>query len=75
MDNSSNQIKDIAIPKGKRWIRICGPNSHPNFDFRFDSISDLVDRIDSLQRAVAQDRGETHRLREEIRAFLQRGHW
>jgi hypothetical protein len=39
------------------------------------SNQELSEEIKALQRAIAEERGENHRLREEIRAFLERGHW
>jgi hypothetical protein len=45
----------------------------PPSPFTF-KIVELREEIKSLQKAVAQERGENHRFREEVRAYLQRGH-
>ena len=66
MIDKVEKIKFSAFPKEKRRVR-----SDPNSVCYF---LDLVNRIDSLQLAVAQERAETQRLREQVRAFLQRGH-
>jgi hypothetical protein len=34
---------------------------------------DIAEQIKSLQRAFAQERGENHRFREEVRGILQQG--
>ena len=53
------QNKHIAFPKEKRRIHIDS-----------DSNLDLADRIDSLHRAFANERGKNHRFREAVRAKL-----
>lgn len=60
MNNEDDKIKFSAFPRSKRRIR----NSNWNFQM------DLADRIDSLQRAVANERGESQRFREAVCAKL-----
>ena len=57
------QNKDIDYAKSKRRIH--------GHDIDSDSDSDLADRIDSLQRAFANERGINERFREETLAILR----
>jgi hypothetical protein len=59
-NNDVEKIKFSAIPKEKRRIR------------DIDSDLDLADRIDSLHRAFANERGINERFREETATILIR---
>jgi hypothetical protein len=39
-----------------------------------DRETDLEKQIKALQKAFAQERGDNNRFRDEVRAYLQRGH-
>jgi hypothetical protein len=60
VNNEDSTFKVSASPKNKRRIR----------DSDSDS-DDLVDRIDSLQRALANERRISERFREEVLAKLE----
>jgi hypothetical protein len=66
------QNKDIAIPRSKHRIKDFDLDSDPN-----RNLADLTDRLDALQRAVANERGINERFRQEIlakvRLLLERG--
>jgi hypothetical protein len=60
---SNGDVKDKSIGYAKSKRRIKDLDSDPNID--------LADRIDALQRAVANERGENERFREEMRAKVR----
>lgn len=58
--------KDYSFKDGKaRAVK----RSKVNRSNRYD----LAEQIKSLQRAFAQERGENHRFREEVREILRQG--
>jgi hypothetical protein len=60
---SSAENKHIAFPKEKRRIH--------DRDIASDSNVDLSSQVDSLQRALANERGINERFREEVLAKLE----
>ena len=67
MEFIDDRHKHIVVANAK-----CPTRSDPN-SIRY--FLDLVNRIESLQEAVAHDLAEDHRLREQVSGFMQRGHW
>jgi hypothetical protein len=61
MNNDDSTFKVSVSPKSKRRISYKVT----------DADLDLADRIDSLQRAFANERGEWERFRQEMRAKVR----
>ena len=72
-DNFKHIGTSHAKASSKKNIKVVPPISSDQNSVRY--FLDLVNRFISVQELIARDLQENHKLREQFRAYMQRGHW